>query len=150
MENYKYPTKEKQVRADLPDASTTKSKEIVFVCLVQRFGCHNKKYYISEEYNLLADSNESSGEYAAGRFIFKKRRGHVKSLFLYGLAELPGTAFTSPEYDTERLYLQRRKNHHGISEFADLIFFFSQWKGEVTDQGRCTKMPVKAHLKIGQ
>ena len=128
MENYKYPTKPKQVRADLPDASTAKFKEMVFVCLVQKLGCHYKKYYISEEYNLLADSNGSSREYAAGRFIFKKRRGHVKSLFLYGLAELPGTAFTSPEYDIERVYLQRRKNHHGISEF-NLQFFILPLEG---------------------
>lgn len=85
--------------------------EHVFLCLVLHYG-EGVEWYVSEEYNLNGDqTNSSSNDYIAGRFIFSVPSLSLEEtkITLFGLAEDTATAVSGPEI--EYLYLDRRKKY---------------------------------------
>lgn len=81
-------------------------REHVFVCFARR-NWVKSEFYISEEYNLNTTS-EAPEDYIPGRFIFFKL---TRSIYLFGLSEIPAKTFSNPDYGIENLYAKRREKH---------------------------------------
>lgn len=102
LNRFHYPSETILVTNDYSEAGREVYKEKVFVCFAQR-GYKNVKYYISEEYNLNVESE------IVGRFVFHMiLKNQIEP---YKLAEIPAKVFTSPDFDVERLYLQRKEKY---------------------------------------
>ena len=76
-------------------------REYAFLCPHRRHGDLLLPYYVSKEYHI----GISPYPYMPGRFVFKPT---ARLVDVY-LAEEPGTAYTSPDFNVERYYLQIRE-----------------------------------------